>query len=358
MDGLAEQLERLFALLTRTQPVVEEYDVVWHGPYYIPRRGRWCPSCFTLYRGTLYVGLFVPPARHGLEWKIGSDEVGIERGSSWGTFTGDEGTWADALAQIERRLVSAVRNFEAYNRRVERQLPLACRTGKIPRALTWPRDEEPPLPPREIERFEAAVARGEGLPPLVEMTLFAYLKAAAVAYDAAFPELRPLSALEKYKRKADGRHGGLLDLPPKEAGAFHEWYTGRAWAGTHPWEIVFGHPHGILFSPLWEADIERWRYSLAVASPGWYVTAARMGIALEGNGVPFRFHDWKKVADALRGVDDVPVGSDPYSVSYEELEQARPEALDRIRWDRVPHLGPITPDQAERVSRAESDAAP
>lgn len=353
MEHLAARLAAVYRLLKGTQPIADEYDVVWSGPYYIPRRRLWCPSRFMLYRGGLYASLFVPPSWHQLEWRIGSDEVKIERGWSGATSWEDQDMWADALEQIERRLVSAVRNFAAYNRRVERMLPPSCRTGRIQRSLAWPPDQEPPLPRSEVDRFDTAVARGPELPRLGSMTLSAYLGAVAVAYDAAFAELRPLSPLEKYRRRADGRHGGLLDLPAGDAVGFQEWFDGPDRRGAHPWEIVFGHPHGIMLAPRPDADSKRWLYGLWVDSEAWYVAAAQMAIALAESSAPFEFHQWNAVSAALRGTDDVTISNDVYSLSHEELQESRPDALDHIRWDPIPQLGPITAEQEARVERAE-----
>ncbi|MBI4545758.1 MAG: hypothetical protein HY703_11225 [Gemmatimonadetes bacterium] len=355
MTDLSSALRRTFELLKQTEPLPDEHDVVWQGPYYIPRPGKWYPSHFVLYSGTLYASLSIPPVRHDLSWRIGSDVVTFEQGFSMGNYRLGETEWAEALAQIERRLRSAVKGFATYNRRVERLLPPTCRTGRIQRHLTWPTGWKPPLPPRDINRFEEGIERAKGLPPLDEMTLSAYLDAVAVAYDSVFEDLRPLLPLEKYKRRADGRHGGLLDLPPRDAAAFARWFHDGKWAGTHPWEIVFGHPHGIMIAPRYQTDTRLWLYALWVDSETWYAAAAHMGIALAEAEIPFEFHDWKKVSAALQGVDKVEVGPDLYAVTYEELEQERPDALGSIRWDPIPRMGPITPHQTSRVRAAESE---
>lgn len=60
------------------------------------------------------------------------------------------------------------------------------------------------------------------------LTLSQYLKTAAIAYDAGFKELCSFSPLQKYKKKADGRHGGLLDLSHHDADAFDKWFHSRA----------------------------------------------------------------------------------------------------------------------------------
>lgn len=68
---LSGQLREILSLLKKTQPIADSIDVVWHGPYFFPRRGQCCPSHFTLYKGTLYVRLFIPSGSYGLSWKIG-----------------------------------------------------------------------------------------------------------------------------------------------------------------------------------------------------------------------------------------------------------------------------------------------
>ena len=79
-----------------------------------------------------------------------------------------------------------------------------------------------------------------------------------------------------------------------------------------------------------------------------------MAIAMGKHEIPFEFHGQREVTDALKGIDDVDVGPDLYSVHYDDLKKQRPEALRFIRWDPVPLLGPITPDQAARISQAEA----
>ena len=51
------KLNRLFSLLKKTEPVPEEYDVVWYGPFYVPRPRQWHPSHFLLYGGRLFCSL-------------------------------------------------------------------------------------------------------------------------------------------------------------------------------------------------------------------------------------------------------------------------------------------------------------
>lgn len=351
MNSRQRMLGRIFALLQRLQPVPEEYDVLWRGPFFIPRSGQWHPSTFMLYRGTLFVSLYIGWRWHGLSWRVGSDVLEADRGFFSDSDELGEDTWQSALTQIERRLRTAVRNPEAYNRRVQRYLPLSCRTGKVERCRTWPKGTKRPLAIRQLRRLEGAMQRTRGPCPIPEMTLARYLSVVATAYDAVFKELRTLSPPEKYKARADGRHGGLMELPPEDAAAFSGWYHSGSWAGSHPWEIVFGHPHGILISPCQDFEGARWSYRLSVSSEGWHATAARMALALVSADVPFEFFNWSKVTSALAGVDEVEVGPGLRQIHYDELRDLGADALSAIRWDPIPALAHITPEQMERVRK-------
>lgn len=349
MKSLKIPLGGIFSLLQELQPVPEEYDVFWHGPYFVPRSGQWFPSTFMLYRGTLFISLHVGWRCHGLSWRVGTDVVEAERGLGCVTDDFDEGSWQSALTQIERRLHAAARDPQAYNRRVQRHLPPSCRTGKIERCLSWPKGAKPPLSLRQVRILERAMRRPCRPCSSREMTVTRYLSVVAIAYDTAFKELRALSPREKYEARADGRGGGLMELPPDDAAAFSGWYHSGRWAGTHPWEIVFGHPHGILITPYQDSGRMQWSYRLSVSSEGWYATAARMALALVAAEVPFEFFNWSKVTGALAGVDEVEVGPGLRQIHYDELRDLRPGALSAIRWDPIPALAPITPDQAARV---------
>ena len=78
-----------------------------------------------------------------------------------------------------------------------------------------------------------------------------YLKVASICYNAAFGEkTKGMDPLQKYKRWADGRHGGMLDIKdPDSKEMFGKWlHSGRM--GGHPFEIVFSwFQHGIHLYP-------------------------------------------------------------------------------------------------------------
>lgn len=334
VKNVAALLRRIVVLLRRTAPVSAGSDTVWAGPYFISRRREWHPTTFVLYEDHLYSSVTIGWHIYNMTWKVGGNEIEFEQGfGSCGDYNNNEYLWARVLHQVCRKLARAVGNPARYNQHVERCLPLACRTGKVERHFTWEKGMKSVLPMTTIERLEELLIGANAVPGLKEMTLDMYLAAVAAAYDAVFEDLRPLSPLEKYKRRADGRHGGLLDLSPGDPKEFEQWYHSGRWSGCHPWEIVFGHPHGIMLAPHDEDG--RWHFILRVDSLGWYRTAALMAIAVAEKGVPFEFRKGREVIDAMRGVDMVEVGPFWGMVSFDELREERPDALEHIRWDPI-----------------------
>ncbi len=88
---------------------------------------------------------------------------------------------------------------------------------------------------------------------------------------------------------------------------------------------------------------------MGVDSLGWYIIAARMAIALAERKIPFEFENQKNLLDVLQGTDDVEVGPDLYSVKYGDLKKNRPDVLRCIRWDPIPQMNAISPDQSVRI---------
>jgi hypothetical protein len=308
-----------------------------------------------LYGGTLFGSLELGWTRLDAAWDLASGRLSHEaRAGSVGSAPAEE-AWCRAVPQLGRRLEAAVADPGRYNRRVRRLLPPEARTGVVVRRWSWPRAARAPLSPRELERLDAACRTGERSEPLAQLTATTYLALAGIAYDAAYPELRGRSPREQHAAKADSRHGGLLDLSEEDPDAFREWFASHTWSGSHPWEIVFGHPHGILLYPVPD-DRWRWRLVLSVHCPGLYLRAVRMAIALGELGSPFRLDAMEAVVAALRGLDDVEVGPEYGRLSLEELRAQRPGGVAHIRWDPVPEIRPITSAQRLRVDHVVATA--
>jgi len=333
------------------------YDVEWWTPYFIPRPRQWHRSRFMLYGGHVYGSLEIGWTTYSASWGIGSGDVSYEGSGSFAITHEPAVLWAAALSQLTRRLKSALANPTVFNRRVRRLIPLDARTGHMKRKWTWPKGTRPPLSRTELALLETACERGLRSDSWATLTSASYFELVDRAYDSAFPEMKDLTAREKHSSKADSRHGGLLDLPARDERAFREWFESRVWSGTHPWEIVFGHPHGILFSPLLNDD-GTWRFHLSVDSPGLFLHAVQMAIALGEKGVPFQLHGKNDVVATLRGVDLVEVGPYYDQLSLARLRETRPDAIDHVRWDAVAEIYPITPVQRSRVNHVVQTGTP
>jgi hypothetical protein len=348
-------LDDVFELIKQSQPLPLEANVAWIGPYYIPRCGIWAQTEFRIYQRRLCVSVSFDFDYHCVHWKPGSKRWAFE-GALVEDRAKSENLWIDVLSQVSVRLRAALKNPSRYNRMIQAKLPPSCRAGKIQRALTWTKTEKRPFTEKALRNLERLLAPSRQVPLSRKVTVSDYLATAAIAYDAAFKELAPLPAAEKYKAKADGRHGGMLDLPSTNAKAFADWFS-RRWVGAHPFEIVFDNPHGIMLSPCYHKETTSWSYALSVSAPGCYVAAARMAIALAEQSVPFEFIDSERVLETLRGVDLVEVRGGPYSLRYEELKLMRPDALEHIQWEPIPQFARITPDQSARLRRVLAPSA-
>lgn len=175
-----------------------------------------------------------------------------------------------------------------------------------------------PLTRREFLRFLGLMRNPHFREVLPEICLNQYLNTVAIAYRAVFANRNWLSSVSRYTRSrlstlspggadhlvesnvldqyralADGRHGGLLDLPPDDCAAFETWYHSQDRWGEHPFEILAGDNN---FGVMLRVDLVRdgrngWEYQLSVHGREFCELAARMAILLDRARVPFEFED-------------------------------------------------------------------
>lgn len=246
----------------------------------------------------------------------------------------------------------AIAKIEAgtYREWLEESLPKRYRFGDIPMPVYWklrPEEKEyaeERMPAEEAERFKKAVDEdGEydyTLSPkenfkyflanhsgfLRDMTPAKYLEISAIGYRALYQEEiseKNMSELDMYRRWADGRDGGFLQLPKDDTAAFKAWYlldSEEKWKienPSHLWEAIQGGsrtrmhltPH--LYSGEWFFTI-----SPAEACPH---EAAIFYLALREAGIPVLMYDAKKIAANLAGegyVGIVPCYKEPYLYLY------------------------------------------
>ncbi len=279
-------------------------------------------------------------------------------------------TWI--AAAVTEQLQAFLADPEKYNAFAEAHVPNRERVGQIRRRDLWQalpsdhhylRDE---LRPDEVDEFVRIAPELVDFKPIAELTRDAYLHAVALCYaGAGYEGLDGLSPLAQYRKRADGRHDGLLDLPGDSAAAMAEWLTGQP-RGGHPWEIARGGntTHISLYVMKHDGG-----YALILEGSARTRAAEtiRMALALVRAGIPFQLRDATHLAKMAQGEDwvgIVPRHEDGYAatqlfpaqdevndiLSYAALEDY-PGVDDRVRWHPVEPVRLVTQSSA---SQAES----
>ncbi|MBP1357866.1 MAG: hypothetical protein JZD40_05195 [Sulfolobus sp.] len=151
-------------------------------------------------------------------------------------------------------------------------------------------------------------------------------------YEKAIREGKYGDLKEDYKRHADFRDCGLLDLPLDDKDAFYNWYHSNQWAGCHPFEIVAGGliSNGIL---LWPPD-EDGKYTLSAGSYIHSYVKAVKGL-LEAK-VPFKAPDLYEALKILTGEEYVEVNDynsgllELVYVSYYDIKKKN-----KVEWEQL-----------------------
>ena len=290
------ELMRLIAQVEKFEPVYHLGDRDWH--FYL-RPGRdWLELQVKEYQGTWYFQL--------------QRDRDFDRPDSFqfnpSTLEGE------GLQDIDRELLVAVRTGVneihrqvkadpvAYHARLASTLSPTLRYGVIHSGLL--QTLVPDWRRFDLDLGEETLSRAVELlrrhdpDPLPSMTAGRYFDYAKVAY-LANPETFTrslfgsndwapnLSGRDLYVRWADGRDGGLRDLPLDSESAFSEWYHGKSWQGGHPFEIFRGgnSTHiSLHVSPA--APWDGWRVSLEAFSSSRLVETCRAALALADAGLP------------------------------------------------------------------------
>ncbi len=217
----------------------------------------------------------------------------------------------------------------------EKLVPYDIRTGTIQGKYVleevMPQEEKQ----RILKRYEEHLKKNL---TLKRISLDDYLATAALCYRAAFgKETEGLSPSEMYRRWADGRHGGMLELKSSSKRAFMRWLKSDAYQGCHPFEILFsGHNYGITLRPPGRWDDEK-LYSLNVGVMGYAEVYVAMLDALIKKEVPVRSHKVGEVLEYLCGESTFFVnrGYGEKSFWYTHSAEEKKKYFPHIMWDTL-----------------------
>jgi len=200
-----------------------------------------------------------------------------------------------------------------YNAHLNSHLPFNRRFGKLFRKDYWsifPEEGltfQSNLSSEDISILEAVVNQSIGselnltLKNMTAGDFFEYCRIGYIANDYFKDEKSNLSALEMYKRKADGRDDGMTKLDFDSEEDFKDWMKHKM-CGGHPWEICRG--GNSTHISLYAYSIENgWKLNLAGSSCVRVLETVKMAIALYKNHIPFTLRDAEEILRMISGTD-------------------------------------------------------
>ena len=192
---------------------------------------------------------------------------------------------------------------------------------------------------------------------------FKYCRIAYIAGKREDEEVNErLSGREMYKRYADGRHEGLLDIDENSAQEFADWIDGKhpkRNVGGHPWEIKRGgnttHINLAVYRPQYREG--GFKIELRGAAIGRLVETIRMFLALNAASLPISIDDPEGVRKRILAQDNVGLVPHHHSLHganqhfekeqcvydvlhYKHLGRYKRRILPFIAWEPLPILKP------------------
>ncbi|MGC9085038.1 MAG: hypothetical protein ACP5IT_02510 [Thermoproteota archaeon] len=170
------------------------------------------------------------------------------------------------------------------------------------------------------------------------VSLSDYLNACAISYRAAFGDkVQHLKPVEMYKKFADGRDCGMLEIKDYDSKEeFEAWLKEKSHCGGHPFEIVFSWlGHGIhLYPPEEDSPY----FLLNVTNYGYAEEFVKMLKSLIENKIPVRTYDLDEVLEFLTGESYIRVNDyGEHYIDYIFFSGGKEEKhlLPFIEWDEV-----------------------
>jgi len=304
-------LKKLIAAVERFFPHHDGNDEVWR--FFLRVRKRWMSMGVRQYAGTHC-------------FSVGTDiAFDSESEASSAIEAEDLEAWIAALGAWHKELKRDPLEAQA---RLNRQIPLTLRHGILLRSQL--RCVLPDWCEFEVELGDLSLSDLEGVltayppEPQAQMTLKRYLEYCRVAYEAnpqtfsrdGIQFQTGLSGRQYYRRYADGRDGGLLQLPEDSAEAFAEWYKSKAHAGCHPWEIYRGGNSTHIDLAVSSTHGAGWQVLLHALSSTRLAETCRIAYALHLAKLSVEITDRESYLDRLREEDWVGIVPEGLGLRY------------------------------------------
>lgn len=230
-----------------------------------------------------------------------------------------------------------------YNQVIAKDLPPGFKYGTITRKNLWevcPQEKADyfkDFPELEVQEFQLLMeeTNEDSIPNryLQKMTVQDFLYCCQLGYRAnQYPMADELSPRELYKKYADGRYCGLLEIQENSPEVFEDWLEKHE-RGGHPWEICRGgnsthislyvckNDQGFYFS------IDGYSWTRSVESIKFY-------LAIRKAGFPIVIRYGKQLAARLSGSDEIGIVPDGVFPGYCEAYFTDKRIIDYIN---LPH---------------------
>ena len=353
-------------------------DRVWHVLF--PQQGKkWHHLSVTRYQQTFYI-THISGNCGALEVEPQKGIRTMARAGAASNYIEDQGKIAEAwhpLITSARKWLKVVhKDWIKANRQIQMEYPLRYRYGVVPNALIravlpdiYRLDKE--LGKGATRKFIRLVEDGFFHKPenleVSSMTVSDYFKYCKIAYVAGKDKEEEcddsLSGREMYKRYADGRHDGLLDIDPDSGEEFAAWIDGahpKRTKGGHPWEIKRGGntTHidlAVLRPSLYRKD--SFKVELRGEAIGRMAETIRMFLAIHKANLPISIADPESVRKRLLAHDNIGIipdyaplhranqhynkNNDVFDVMhYDNLGRFKRRITPFITWEPLPMLRP------------------
>lgn len=246
--------------------------------------------------------------------------------------------WVPLIVSVRKWLGFVRTDWVKTTKRILVEYPLRYRYGIVPNAFV--RDSLPDIYrlDRELGKHRALrlvrlvedgfflKAENMEVPSMTASDYFEYCKIAYIAGACKKGAVDDsLSGREMYRRYADGRNEGLLDIDPASEREFADWIDGKhpkRGAGGHPWEIRRGgnttHIDLVVSRPSLYRR-EGFKVELQGESIGRMVETMRMFLAIHEAGLPISIANPEGVRKRLLAQDNI--GIIPFFASLHRANQ-------------------------------------
>jgi hypothetical protein len=264
-------------------------------------------------------------------------EAGSFRLSSYETGHGDpEHVWLPILNAARKSMDNTAKDWVLANRQLRKEYPLNRRFGIVPNSIIRETlsdiiriDKD--LGMKNCRKFIRLIENGyfnhsenTTIPSMTSNKYFEYCRIAFIAAKRKEDHVDAmLDGRSMYRRYADGRHEGLLDINGDSEQEFADWIDGihpKKTSGGHPWEIKRGgnttHIDLSVFRP-YPGDKKSFCIQLRGESINRLEETIRMFLAIHDASLPISIANPEGVRKRLLGQDNI--GIIP---RYESLHRA------------------------------------